>query len=305
VPLAPIAGRFPVVLTVDVEEWFHNCFVPEYVEPGRRPALAHELDRTLPELLALLAELDARATLFVLGEVAARHPQRIREAARAGHEIACHGDLHLRANDRTPEAFARDIAAAKARLEDLVGLSVEGFRSPEWSLRTAANPRFRRVAEAGFRYDSSLAPSIGAGAAANPRGPVHFRFDDGLTLLELPPLVWAGPLRLPGGGWCGRAALPSWIRGALDRQLRSGGAPVLVVHPWELVESPAPGVLTGFARFFFEAARHGYRERFREIVAGLSLRPLAEAARQAAALAPAAPDPLTAAGFARAPAPSS
>jgi hypothetical protein len=294
------------VLTVDVEEWYHNCFVPEYVDPVRRPPLVHELDRTLPALLELLDELDARATFFVLGEVAARHPERIREAARAGHEIACHGDLHLRANDRSCAAFAADIGRAKARLEDLTGERVAGFRSPEWSLRSPANPRFRLVAEAGFLYDSSLAPSIGSGAAANPRRPARYRFADGLSLLELPPLVWAGPLRLPAGGWCGRAARPAWIRGALERQRRAGGAPVLVVHPWELVDSPAPGILTGFARFFFDAGRTGYRGRFREILRDLAPRPLADAARLAAeALVPPAPEVVRTAGLHRAPAPSS
>jgi hypothetical protein len=246
VPVAPVAGGFPVVLTVDVEEWFHNCFVPEYVDPGRRPPLAPELDRTLPELLALLDELGARATLFVLGEVARGHPARIREAHRAGHEIACHGDLHLRANVRSAAAFEVDIRRAKETLEDLVGSEVVGFRSPEWSLRRADNPRFRRVAEAGFRYDSSLAPSIGSGAARNPRGPVRYRYDDGLELLELPPLGDAPPgewspflradrLREGGFGW--------W------QETHGKDAPALELpeHPFEvrcrLVLKEVPGVV--------------------------------------------------------------
>jgi hypothetical protein len=292
-----VTGDFPVALSVDVEEWFHNCWVPEYVDPRRRPPLPQELDRLLPALLETLDSAGARATWFVLGEVARQVPGRILEAAAAGHEIACHGDLHLRANDRSPATFRADIARAKAQLEDLVGREVRGFRAPEWSLRRAANPRFRLVAECGFRYDSSLAPALGSGSATNPTGPRRYRWQDGLQLLELPPLVWGGALRLPAGGWCGRRTPIAWLNAAVRAAQARGELPLLVVHPWELVDRPVPGMLTGFARFFHEAGRIGYRDRFLELLRPLAARPLVEAigaARTAPAEAGLALPPLAA-----------
>ena len=47
-----------------------------------------------PRLLALLAAHDARATFFVIGEKAARHPELIRAIAGAGHEVAHHTHTH-------------------------------------------------------------------------------------------------------------------------------------------------------------------------------------------------------------------
>ena len=47
-----------------------------------------------PRLLALLAEHGARATFFVIGERAGRHPELIRAMAAAGHEIAHHTHTH-------------------------------------------------------------------------------------------------------------------------------------------------------------------------------------------------------------------
>jgi peptidoglycan/xylan/chitin deacetylase (PgdA/CDA1 family) len=281
-----VTGAFPVALSVDVEEWFHNCWVQEYVDPRHRPPLARELDRLLPLLLETLDLAGARATWFVLGEVAAEVPHRIREAAAAGHEIACHGDLHLRANDRSPAAFRADLLQARARLEDLVGREVSGFRSPEWSLRRPTNPRFRIVAECGFEYDSSLAPAVGAGSTDNPTGVRRYRWPDGVEILELPPLVWGGPLRLPAGGWCGRVAPISWLRAAVDRARLAGELPLLVVHPWELVDRPVPGLFTGFARFFHDAGRTGYRERFLALASGLEARPLGAALGAVTALVP-------------------
>jgi hypothetical protein len=262
---------------VDVEEWYHSCWVPEYVHPDRRPPLAEELDELLPELLERFDHIGLRATFFVLGEVAERLPQRIREVLAAGHEVACHGQVHLRADDRPPERFRADIVQARDRLEQVTGVRVLGFRSPEWSLRSPANPRFRVVAEEGFAYDSSLMPAPGAGRSANPRLPVFATWPDGAALLELPPLVWGGPLGLPAGGWCGRCAPVSWVRHAVDRSPFA----LLVVHPWELVDRAVPGFYAGFARFFHEAGRRGYGERFERLVDGLKLRTLREIAAEA------------------------
>ncbi|KAB2965433.1 MAG: polysaccharide deacetylase family protein, partial [Thermoanaerobaculia bacterium] len=148
---SPAAGPPGVAVSVDVEEWYHSCWVPEYVRPDLRPPLTGELDRLLPEMLDLFAALGTRATFFVLGEVAARLPGRVREIAAAGHEVACHGHLHLRADDRSVAAFRRDLALARDLLAATLGSPVVGYRAPEWSLRHAANPRLRAVAELGFR----------------------------------------------------------------------------------------------------------------------------------------------------------
>ncbi len=47
-----------------------------------------------PRLLDLLAVHGARATFFVIGEMAARHPDLIRAIAAAGHEVAHHTHTH-------------------------------------------------------------------------------------------------------------------------------------------------------------------------------------------------------------------
>ncbi|MEO8196586.1 MAG: polysaccharide deacetylase family protein [Thermoanaerobaculia bacterium] len=276
--LEPLVGRFAPALSVDVEEWYHNCWVPEYVDPGQRPRLPEELDRLLPQLAEEFARTRARATFFVLGEVAGRIAPRLRELSAAGHEIACHSFHHWRANSLGCEHFREEIVRAKAVLEEAVGLEVRGFRAPEWSLRDLGNPRLRIVAEAGFVYDSSLVPAMGAGSSFNPNRPVRLTWPEGPSLVELPPLTWGGALRLPAGGWCGRAAAPGWILAAARRQLRRGSLPLLVVHPWELTGRAVPGFLSGFARFFHEAAREGFLERFRTTLAGLPWQTLASAA---------------------------
>lgn len=273
--LQRLAGPFGFSLTVDVEEWYHTCLVPRYVRPELRPAgLAEELDRGLPELCELLAAAGRSATFFVLGEVARRLPGRIREIAAAGHEVASHGWLHLRAGERPAAEFAADVRDARALLEDLVGAPVQGFRAPEWSLRTASSPLLPLVAEAGYLYDSSLAPFPGAGRLTNPRWPTRLRWRSNGErpageLLELPPLTFGGPLRLPAGSWTGRLVDPKRVIRAARRQQKRGGLPVAVIHPWEITGRPTPGALVGLARFIHETGRLAYRQRFLELLAAL------------------------------------
>lgn len=264
-----LKGPFGCALTVDVEEWYHTCLVPGYVQPEDRPALAEELDWLLPELLEMLAEAGRTATFFVLGEVAERLPRRVREIAAAGHEVASHGYLHLRACERSVEAFRGDIERCKDLLEDITGEPVLGFRAPEWSLRSLGNLRLPVVAETGFLYDSSLTPCPLAGRPGNPRFASRLRWLGAVSdpdLLEFPPLTFGGALRLPAGSWTGRLVNADRIvRAAFDHQ-DDGGMPVAVVHPWEISGRPTPGSLKGIARFIHETGRLGFQGRFRELL---------------------------------------
>jgi polysaccharide deacetylase family protein (PEP-CTERM system associated) len=276
-----LQNRFGCALTVDVEEWYHTCLVPGYVDPEQRPELRNELDRLLPELLETLARSGRSATFFVLGEVAARLPRRVREIAAAGHEVASHGYLHFRASDRSPAAFRADVERSKKLLEDLTGEPVLGFRAPEWSLRSVTSPFLPMVAEAGFVYDSSLAPYPLSGRATNPRLAVRLSWDGpgpARELLEFPPLTFGPVLRIPAGSWPGRLVRPSWLIEAAREHLDDGGLPVAVVHPWEVSGRPTPGRLTGMARFCHEAGRLRFETRFRELLRALPWSSLQEAA---------------------------
>jgi polysaccharide deacetylase family protein (PEP-CTERM system associated) len=273
-----LGGHFGCALTVDVEEWYHTCLVPGYIDPAGRPPLPDELDWLLPELLEMLGEAGCTATFFVLGEVAERLPRLVREIAAAGHEVGSHGYLHFRAFERTPEAFRRDLARSKSLLEDLLGEPVLGFRAPEWSLRSLASTRLPLVEEAGFLYDSSLTPCPIAGRPTNPRFASRLRWSGPREILEFPPLTFGGPLLLPAGSWTGRLVSPWRVaRAALDH-LEDGGLPVAVVHPWEISGRPTPGRLSGLARFVHETGRPGFQGRFRDLLRSLPWKSLRGAA---------------------------
>ncbi len=282
-------GAGAIALTIDVEEWFHTCLVPEWVDPRRRPPLPHELDRLLPEVIELLAEHRAEATFFVLGEVVDRDPTVVQRILASGHEVACHADLHLRLDDRPLEAVVRGVREAKKRLEDLGGRRVRGFRAPEWSARHPGHRLLPRLVELGFDYDSSLAPVPGAGRVDNPRDVVRLRWPDGTSLLEVPPLAW-GPI--PANGWPSRLRSGRSLARQAERRAGAGRCAALVVHPWELSGRPSPGRIPGWGAWWVhEIGRQGFRARFADLLSHVHTCSLASALGLDGPDAPAIRDP--------------
>src|SRR6478672_751731 len=98
---------------VDIEEWFHICGVDGPLAFDRWPSLPSRVVETTRRLLDLLARHDVRATFFVLGWVAERHPDLVREIASAGHEIGSHGHTHRRIYELNEQEFADELARCR------------------------------------------------------------------------------------------------------------------------------------------------------------------------------------------------
>jgi peptidoglycan/xylan/chitin deacetylase (PgdA/CDA1 family) len=99
---------------------------------------------TTPRVLAALDRAGAKATFFVLGAKAERHPDVLRAIASAGHSIGVHGHEHHRLYAfLTPSAVAADIARAVSVVEREAGVTPRWFRPPvgQVSPRTAAGAK--------------------------------------------------------------------------------------------------------------------------------------------------------------------
>jgi len=174
-----VAAFAPWVLPADWSRW-----------PSR---VARSVDR----LLALLADHQARATFFVLGWLAQRHPEVVRDIAAAGHEIASHGWDHARVTGQTPVAFRTSVRRTKQLLEALTGSPVLGFRAPSFSIIPGQEWALDVLIEEGYRYDSSLFPVRRRGYGyPNGRREPHWIDRAGGRLLEVgsPSLPVAAPI---------------------------------------------------------------------------------------------------------------
>ena len=81
------------------------------------------VERNIDRLLALFERRGARATFFTLGWIAERYPAMVREIVAAGHELASHGQSHLRASEQSRAEFRSDVEGARKKLEDIGGVA--------------------------------------------------------------------------------------------------------------------------------------------------------------------------------------
>jgi len=225
-------------LTFDVEEYFHAEAFARVLRPEEWPSLESRVVATTERILDILDRERTRATFFVLGWVAERHPTLVREIASMGHEIGCHGYGHRMIQHLTRTEFEQDIRRAKSALEDVTGQAVIGYRAPTFSIMRETLWSLDVLCEAGFRYDSSIFPIVHDryGIPDAPRFPHRLKASSGGELAEFPmSTVMLLGRRVPvaGGGYF-RIMPYALTRRAVRRINRDGQPAMVYLHPWEL-----------------------------------------------------------------------
>ena len=231
-------GRGPHVLTVDVEEFFQTEGYSRFIRQLDWSKYPGRVEKQTNRLLELLGLSRARGTFFVLGWIAKRYPDLVREIASAGHEIASHGLQHTMVTKLSPEDFREDIRCSKALLEDITGRKIRGYRAPTFSITRETAWAHDILGEEGFSYSSSVFP-IWHDRYGWPQfgdEPKKLELIEGGELWEIPLSVWRfGPFRIPFGGGGYLRFYPLNITKALFRRYeRRGKSVILYVHPWEL-----------------------------------------------------------------------
>lgn len=222
-------------LSVDVEDWFQVGAFERVIDKGDWDRLPRRVERNTDAVLALFAESGVKATFFTLGWVAERHPALIRRIVDAGHEIASHGWDHQRVFTMTADQFCADLSRTRAVIEDAAGTRVTGYRAPSFSIDARTPWAHAALAEAGYRYSSSVAPLAHDhyGWAEAPR--FAFRPMADSALIELPVTVAevAGRRMATGGGFF--RLLPGAFSSWAVRQVNAAHRPaIFYFHPWEI-----------------------------------------------------------------------
>lgn len=86
--------------------------------------------RTTPAILETLAALRVPATFFVIGARARRHPDLVREAWAAGHEIGNHTYGHVKLVRAGPRRIRSELGRTHRLIRELTGESPGLFRAP-------------------------------------------------------------------------------------------------------------------------------------------------------------------------------
>jgi polysaccharide deacetylase family protein (PEP-CTERM system associated) len=281
----------PVSFTFDVEPHDRIEAAAQLdCSPETRTEYAQRMEACTRWLLDTLGEHNAKATFFVVGEIATTRPQLIRDIADAGHEVACHSWDHRRIHRLNPFTFREDIRKAKDALEQGGGQPVVGYRAPTFSVVKETAWAIDVLAEEGFRYDSSVFPvrHDRYGVPDAPRFP-FFVHGHKHHLLELPlATLGVGKYNLPaaGGGYF-RLFPPAVMRAAVRQSERQPtGVTVLYFHPWEF-DPDQPSLPLGRAtRFRTYVGISRTRDRLRRLLARYGSRTMIDAVAELEAQPP-------------------
>ena len=220
-------------LTVDFEDWYHGIEIP----PSQWGGFEDRIVRSGERVLEVFRRAKARATFFVLGCVAERHPELVKAIAADGHEIATHGWSHTLIYQQTPDVFRAELKRSVDLLRELTGAPVLGHRAPFFSITSRSLWALDILKEFGLRYDSSVFPvhNYRYGIPGSPRWP-HALEGPGAGLLEFPmsTLQWFGRTVPVSGGAYFRIYPYAFTRWAYQSLNAQGRAFNFYIHPWEL-----------------------------------------------------------------------
>lgn len=236
-----MSARTPQLLnafTVDVEDYFQVSGFERHISRRDWDRYDCRVVGNTQRMLALLARHQVQATFFVLGWIAQRYPQLVREIRAAGHEIGSHGYWHRLIYQQTPAEFRDDLRQSRVALEEATGEEVRAYRAASFSITEQSRWALEILVEEGFTVDSSVFPihhhRYGI-PGAEPR--LHRWETPAGPLWEFPPSVARfSRLNVPvGGGGYFRLFPLAWSAYCLGRINRTEQQPfVFYVHPWEL-----------------------------------------------------------------------
>tara|TARA_R110002167_G_scaffold185375_2_gene385951 strand:+ start:360 stop:1199 length:840 start_codon:yes stop_codon:yes gene_type:complete len=222
-------------MTVDVEDFFHVSAFESVISPSQWKDYQPRVDTNTRRLLDLFAKKEVKSTFFVLGWVAERYPELIKEIHRQGHEVASHGYAHRRASQQSREELLQDVKRSKDHLEDLLGEQIMGYRAPSFSIGYTNEWAFEVLAELGFKYSSSTYP-VKHDLYGTPDWP-RFAYNRPENIIEIPiPTLRLMGKQIPIGGGGYFRLYPYKVTEKLVRKyLRQEKQPYsFYFHPWEI-----------------------------------------------------------------------
>ena len=224
-------------LRIDLEYWYSDTFVQSYP--------ADHADEQIPEsvipILELLDRYNTKATFAVLGVVAERYPELVKEIFDNGHEIASHCYSHKLLHQLGKEEFEQEIIRSVHLLLSITGERPIGFTAPSYSLSNATRWALEILYKHGFKYDASIFP-IKTFLYGEPKAPLYpYRISrDDVTkedangdIIEFPLTVLKLGINIPVAGGFYLRVLPSWFLEFALKKVNQTRPGIVYIRPWE------------------------------------------------------------------------
>lgn len=147
------------ILTFDIEDWFHILDNPDTKGVSQWSRFESRLVQNMDTIFEILEETNQKATFFVVGWIAEKHPDQVRRIVEGGHEIGSHTHLHQLIYEQTPQDFDEDLKRSIQTLENVTGSKVKSFRAPGFSLTSQTPWAFDSLLNQGVEIDCSIFPT--------------------------------------------------------------------------------------------------------------------------------------------------
>lgn len=266
---------FTNALTIDFEDWYQGLEIPY----GEWEKFEDRIDFVSEKLLRIFDEASVKATFFILGYIAEKHPEIVKRIRDEGHEIATHGFSHTLIYQQKPEVYREEMQRAVGFLENLTGEKVVGHRAPFFSITKDSLWALDVLGELGIRYDSSIFPVLNYryGIAGAPRFPYEIE-RGGHKFMEFPvSTLKFGKVTLPIAGGAYFRIYPYQLSKQFLKAVNRGGQPfTFYLHPWELDPEhpriPLPKRIAATHYFNLGATE----KRFRKLLRDFKFAPMRE-----------------------------
>ncbi|WP_019668291.1 polysaccharide deacetylase family protein [Eudoraea adriatica] len=147
------------ILTFDIEEWFHILDNDSTKTEKQWSNYESRIHRNMERIFSVLDNVNVRASFFVLGWIAEKHPEVVREISKRGYEIGSHTHMHQLVYEQNREEFSQDVDRSIKTLEDISGKKTRMFRAPGFSITEQNKWAFEVLYELGIEIDSSVFPT--------------------------------------------------------------------------------------------------------------------------------------------------
>jgi polysaccharide deacetylase family protein (PEP-CTERM system associated) len=150
------------ILTFDIEDWFHLLDNPSTKNLKQWNNFDSRIRTGMDLIFNVLEKTEKSATFFVVGWMAEKHPEIIREISDRGFEIGSHTHLHQLAYEQDRKTFYNDVEKSIKTLEDCTGKNVTSFRAPGFSITENNKWAFDVLHKLGITKDCSVFPAVRA-----------------------------------------------------------------------------------------------------------------------------------------------
>ena len=194
------------VLTFDIEDWFH--ILQKYPDDILDKWNNYEvrIHKGMDKIFKILDENDIKATFFIVGYIARKHPEIVKRIHDLGYEVAAHSDMHKVAFTQSIKDYKKDLSNCINSLENIVGEKVVTYRAPGFSIKKENVWAFEVLNELGIKYDSSIFPAPREdGGFDDFSGSIPSIIQyNGITIKEFPMsinMIFGRKFAITGGGY--------------------------------------------------------------------------------------------------------